>query len=646
MKSISIWAHIRNLRPLAFFFLALCFVLRVAFTVWSIQQGGRLGVLATVEAFIIGPIFDIATFVFIAAPWIIAGAVLPARESEFKLRRGYQRVRAVLLTMMVFVICLSAVSEITFWNEFHSRFNFIAVDYLIYTTEVLKNIWESYPVSWIIAGLIIFSIFAARLVSGRMQTVVVYRGQGLQRMAAIVLIALLCWADFAWFPTGLSSIPGEYETHEIAKNGIYSLFSAYLHNELDYDTFYKTLDVKQAFSLVRAQLATEGTLTNDPISIAHDIHVAGEFAKRNVVLVSMESLSASYLKAYGPGKGLTPTLDRLSNDGLFYRNIFSTGTRTVRGLEALSLSIPPTPGQSIVRRPHNEDLYNLGSYLKSAGYETEFVYGGHGYFDNMNGFFSANGFGIVDESNAAHADVTFSNAWGMCDQDLFRMAIRHADDIAALGKPFFQLIMTTSNHRPYTYPQKVAIPSGSGRDGAVQYADWAISAFLDEAKTKPWYKNTLFVFVADHDAAVAGNTEVPVRDYRIPLIFYAPDFVAPKTETQLGSQIDVVPTIMGLLNASYNSHFFGHDLTRDHSERAVLGTYQKVGLFEDGILTLLGPNKKVDQYKVDAADNQTILNPPRQDLIDRAVAYYQSASYLFKNRLMKSKGDEKIENLH
>ena len=182
----------------------------------------------------------------------------------------------------------------------------------------------------------------------------------------------------------------------------------------------------------------------------------------------MESMSAKYLRAYG-GEGLTPNLDHLLESGLTFDHTYATGTRTVRGIEAVLLSLPPTPGQSIVRRPHSENLFSLGSVLKDHGYDLSFIYGGHAMFDNMREFYESNSFAVLDKGDFSSDQVQFSNAWGICDEDVFHFAVDHANQLHKESKPFFEMILTTSNHRPYTFPDgKVSRPSGEGREAAIR----------------------------------------------------------------------------------------------------------------------------------------------------------------------------------
>jgi phosphoglycerol transferase MdoB-like AlkP superfamily enzyme len=198
--------------------------------------------------------------------------------------------------------------------------------------------------------------------------------------------------------------------------------------------------------------------------------------------------------------------------------------------------------------------------------------------------------------------------------------------------------MTTSNHRPFTYPEGlIDIPSGKNREGAVKYCDYAIGELIRKASTKPWFINTLIVIMADHCAGSAGQSELPFMEYQIPLIIYNPGLIQPQRVDKLSGQIDVAPTLFGLLNWNYESKFFGKDIMkmRPDEERAFIANYQKLGYIKNDRLTILSPQQKVTSYKIDrfsgAIETSTIV----EDVVNDAITYYQSANYIQKNRLNK-----------
>jgi phosphoglycerol transferase MdoB-like AlkP superfamily enzyme len=274
-------------------------------------------------------------------------------------------------------------------------------------------------------------------------------------------------------------------------------------------------------------------------------------------------------------------------------------------------------------------MFTIGQVFWERGYDTKFIYGGFGYFDNMNAFFSGNGFQTVDRADLSPEEISFSNIWGVCDEDLLARVIKESDRSFRGRGPFFSIVMTTSNHPPYTYPQKIDIPSGTGRRGAIKYTDYAIARFIEKARSRPWFKDTIFVIIADHCAHSAGKDDVEVSRYHIPMLVYAPGYIRPGTCETLCSQMDVAPTVLGLLNVSYASRFFGRDILAFPPGRALVGTYEKLGLFTGERLLLLEPVKKVVSYHVSASGTQTRADLDSGLLFD-AVAYYQCASSLIK----------------
>jgi len=305
----------------------------------------------------------------------------------------------------------------------------------------------------------------------------------------------------------------------------------------------------------------------------------------------------------------------------------------VRGLEALSIGVPPSPGEAIVKRPHNQRLFSLGSVLAAKGYQNLFLYGGYSYFDNMRAFFEANAYQVIDRTALTAAQIHHETIWGVADEDLFSLALSEFDQRAATGRPFFGQVMTVSNHRPFTYPEgRIDIPSKSSREGAVKYTDWAIGDFIERTRSKPWFANTVFLIVADHCAASAGRVDLPIERYHIPALIYWPGQVAPARDDRLMSQIDLAPTLLGVLGMSYRSQFFGYDMARlqPGRERTLIATYQQLGLFRDGVLSILKPTRKQLQLVPSANGlDATPLYPPRPELIEQAITWYQSSSDLF-----------------
>jgi phosphoglycerol transferase MdoB-like AlkP superfamily enzyme len=422
--------------------------------------------------------------------------------------------------------------------------------------------------------------------------------------------------------------------NEFAGNGIYQFAVAFVNNELDFYKFYKTIPNEEAFKIVREAL-TDSSATfvgNDLYSIERNITSKGPEQKKNVVLISVESLSGDFMKHFGNTQNITPYLDSLADKSMFFTNLYASGTRTVRGLEALSLGLPPVPGQSIVKRPNNGNMFTLGSVFKSKGYTTQYIYGGFSYFDNMQTFFTGNGYEVIDRSAIAEKDIHYQNIWGVADEDEFTLAINTLDKNAALNKPFFTQIMTVSNHRPFTYPDgRIDLPAAKQeREGAVKYTDYCINKFLKESSTKPWFNNTIFIIVSDHCASSAGSTELPVNNYHIPMIIYSPANIQPSVVKDLTAQIDIAPTLLGMLNFNYKSKFFGQDVlhTPADKRRAFVSTYQGLGFIKNDSLVIQSPVKKVKSYKPNFLTGEAVGISPNEKLEKQAIAFYQVAVWL------------------
>jgi phosphoglycerol transferase MdoB-like AlkP superfamily enzyme len=466
----------------------------------------------------------------------------------------------------------------------------------------------------------------------------------LQRLKIALVLLLLPVISYFTVPlTGYQFSQNTY-LNELAANGPYQFFSAFRNNELDYRHFYKLGDDQQLSTLIRKTLGSENSSfvpvnnSSDLYNIKRFVKASGAERKLNVILITVESLSAEFLKTFGSKENITPYMDKWFDEGLLFTNFYAVGTRTIRGLEALTLSIPPTPGQSIVKRPDNQNLFSLGYVFQQHGYDTAFLYGGRGFFDNMNAFYSGNGYRIVDQTDFTPEELTFTNAWGVSDDIIYNRTLKEADQDYAQHKPFFFQIMTTSNHRPYTYPEgKIDIPSGKGRTGGVKYTDFAMAQFINQAKSKPWFADTLFVMVADHCAGSARRTELPVDKYHIPLFIYAPKYVQAAKNHTLSSQIDVAPTILSFLNFNYESQIYGKDILHMAKDegRALISNYQRLGLFKNNMLSYLSPQQQVDIYD-DPLDKHTMLTSDKAgDLVQEIMAYYQSADYIWTHRLSR-----------
>ncbi len=634
LKNHPLFQH--RFSPVLIAVLLLCFISFLTRLTLLLATSAAIdwSILNVLRIFGTGLLFDLAVSSYAIIPFVIFLWLFPSKWYQKQFNK-------VLLFLYFFIIIatliFNAISEWIFWEEFSVRYNFIAVDYLVYTTEVIGNIKQSYPINILLTLLLSVSIFLTYIIRHLIwqSTAKPFPFKQRTKIAFLILLAPV-FTYFIVKDKWKNQSNNQY-VNELAGNGIYDFGFAFWHNQLDYNSFYKTLPLKEAINLFRSTIIKDSTFQKTKLNYStRNIVSTLKPNRMNVVMISVESLSASFLGSFGNTQGITPNMDSLANEGMLFTNLYASGTRTVRGLEALSLCIPPTPGQSIVKRQDNKNLFTLGAVFKAKGYHSRFIYGGYGYFDNMNEFFSQNGYEVTDRAALKDSEIHYANIWGVADEDLFTLSLRELDKDYKTNKPFFAQIMTVSNHRPYTYPEgRIDIPSKTGREGAVKYTDYAIGKFIREAKLKPWFANTLFIIVADHCASSAGKVELPVDKYHIPMIFYSPSYIMPSKFERLTAQIDIGPTILGLLNFNYQSKFFGQDVfkLKAGDERAFISTYQSLGYIKNNQLVILDPNRKVKTYQPDFVNGNSKLIAPNTNLTKEAIANYQLASYLYEKKL-------------
>lgn len=621
--------------PFLYAYLALGAFARIV--IWSLfGTDSKISLQGLMASLSLGMLNDSIELLYISLPLVCIFCLIPSRVLAKRLVRTSL---GVITFIVVFAALFIAIAEVLFWEEFESRFNLIAVDYLIYPTEVVGNIQESYPLPALFGAITTVALLCwlplwrkARVTlvsSSRHSTAFLSRLGALTTYGAMLIpISFIVSSD-------TFSRSSNRATNELTENGIATFFRAALTQEINYHQFYKSMPSNEAFSTVRKYYESigESFVTTDARSLVrHHPANATNIGKLNVVILVQESLGAQFVGAYGDTRGLTPHLDALSKESLMFRNAYATGTRTVRGLEAMTASFPPIPSESIVKRPGSDHITTLGSIVRRNGYTTSFLYGGYGAFDNMNAYFGSNDFILSDRLDIKNP--SFGNIWGVSDQDLYHHAIQYLDGLAnSSDSPFLSVVLSTSNHKPFTFPSGIPgiQPKGGGREAGIKYADYAINEFFKEAKTKPWFSNTLFVVIADHDSRVYGRAYVPVEHYRIPALFYSPGHLTPAVNEKVFSSLDLAPTILGLLGIEYDAPFYGVDVLRPSipTSRPVMFSHNhNIAWYQDEKLTVLGLGKETHSFTYQ--NGKTTNAPTDEEAGNLLAAHLQSAYELFK----------------
>lgn len=548
--------------------------------------------------------------------------------------------------------------EYFFFEEFRSRFNTVAVDYLQYPQEVFINIWDSYHVGLVLAiclALAVVWVFvASRLFSGMWSRPFTTRRRGLvvATAGAALVFALTPLLAIAASLAGVAHVPLRIQgahisdnrtLNEVANNGGLAFLAAALTHNLDYGAFYKTLPRGEAYERTRRLLSEPGAQFAKDEGASIRRHFAGERSRPrlNVILFLEESFGSEFWGCLGRTNSLTPEMDKLAaTEGMLFTNIYASGNRTVRGMEGVLASFPPLPGESIVKRDRSDNVETLARVLKRDGYSTLFLYGGRGVFDGMRSFAIRNGYERFIEQKH-FLNPAFTTIWGVCDEDLYARTIEECRTLSQSTNPFFATVLSVSNHKPFTYPRgRISEnPDDRKRENAVKYSDYALGRFFDAARKEPFWTNTIFVVVADHGARVYGNQTIPIYSYEIPLLIAGPAVVkAPARLGQLGCSLDVGPTILGLIGRPYESLFFGRDLLKCpvDQDRALLNHNRDIGMLQGDRLVVLGLRQTVEFYAGNPkrVDMKLLTHPVESDhVLERdAMAIFQVADDLYMHQ--------------
>lgn len=581
----------------------------------------------------VGLLADAAMACLLGLPFFLILHHLPG----FLQKRWVSALASVMLLGLLWNLFFSNVAALIFWEEFSSRFNGIAVNYLLFPREVIGNIQQSFNLPLLLPPVIAVSVGVFWLLRPRLKAAIGDAGRASHLRFYAAFIPALLVSGFLVNAAPLN-ISENREANEIANNGYYSFMRAAWTSDAEYDGLYPGMDEAKAIALTRQMVAQDNTRFLTPEgtrSLLRHVDNGDNPNKLNVVLVINESFGSTYVDNLDNTRGeiITPNLTRLSADGLWFTNIYSTGVRTVRGLEALLTSFSPIPGISTARRPGSDGMNSVAFLLKDKGYQTAFLYGGRAVFDNMGHYWENIGFDTVWQQSDI-TDIGFDTIWGAADEYIYDEALRRIETMNGGKEPFFLSLLSISNHRPYTYPEGRIDkdPADKRKENAATYADWSFGRFIEMARKRPWFDNTVFIFVADHGPRLSGQAQVPVARYRIPLLYYAPKHIKSQKIETLGSSLDFAPTLMGLLGISYDSPFFGLDLRRvpKGQGRVVMSHNYAIGFGQKGHVVTIDPTGGSRGYKMPIGMGQLeAADHPDPDTQAKAIAITQTAHHMF-----------------
>lgn len=552
---------------------------------------------------------------------------------------------------IILLIFLEAASP-GFIAEYNARPNRLFIEYLKYPKEVLPMLWNGFRLQVFAAiGLIILSVWAIRLfmkpwLSQERPL------KNLRYWLALPLIILLTafsvrsTTDHRPANPAMFAITSDTMVNSLILNSTWSVFHAIynLKHESTSSEIYGKMPFEQIIEQV--QLTRNGlhdkrpllgdtdipTLTMQNASVSRDKPL-------NLVIVLQESLGATFVESLG-GIPVTPELEKLKSEGWWFENLYATGTRSVRGIEAVVTGFPPTPAQSTVKLSLSQhNFFTLASLLGKQGYSSEFIYGGEGHFDNMRNFFLGNDFETVVDK-ADYVNPVFTGSWGVSDEDLFNKTHEQLMKHHQAGKPFFTLVFSSSNHTPFEFPDgRITLheqPKAS-ENNAVKYADYAYGEFFKKAKASPYWKDTLFLIVADHDIRIRGDDLVPVKNFHIPGLILGAD-IEPRVIKTVASQIDLPTTLISLMGINAQHPMIGRDLSAEPeglAGRAMMQYQENYAWMEGNQAVVLRADKEPTYAIYDKSIKELIPSKKPNDahaMHQRALSHVLLPSLLYREQ--------------
>ncbi|WP_370601277.1 LTA synthase family protein [Pseudomonas nitroreducens] len=555
---------------------------RLALFIYNRELIGTTPASTFVEAFITGMRFDIRVVVYIVAPLVFA--LLSARAM------GWRWLWKAWLTLTASVTLFLGVVEMDFYREFHQRLNSLVFQYMAEDPKtVMSMIWYGYPVvryllAWAFATWLLYLLFRGIDRATRPSAAGSAVAAWYIRIAVMLVVVVLCVVaargtlrqgpPLRW---GDAFTTDSMFANHLGLNGTMTLIKAAedRFGEDRANIWKSTLPDEQARDTVRQMLLTanDKLVDADTAAIRRDFTppAGGTLPVKNVVVILLESFAGHFVGALGGEGNITPYFDKLSKEGLLFTQFFSNGTHTHQGMFATMACFPNLPGfEYLMQTPEGGHKFSgLPQLLSARKYEDVYVYNGDFAWDNQSGFFANQGMttfiGRNDFVNPVFSDPT----WGVSDQDMFARGNEELDKLESTGKPFYALLQSLSNHVPYALPKDLPVERVTGHGSldehltAMRYSDWSLGQFFEKAKKSPYYKDTLFIVVGDHGFGAPDQlTEMDLFRFNVPFLMIAPGIQEKfgATRDTVGTQIDIVPTIMGRLGGETRNQCWGRDL--------------------------------------------------------------------------------------
>ncbi|WMN86105.1 LTA synthase family protein [Vibrio parahaemolyticus] len=582
---------------------------------------------------------DFATLCWLFILPALLSALLPLKG---KIGNSWKWILRLWMVAGLWILVYMELATAPFIQEYDLRPNRLFIEYLIYPKEVMSMLWTGYKLELFIgaAGTAITLIlgwkWSKKLTDSAQQ--INWKWRPLLAILVVLIGVAGARSSLGHRPLNPAMVAFSSDPllNDLTLNSSYSLLFAVnnMKSEKSAEQFYGKMDSQKMLEIVR-ESSKKSNFNPELLPTMNHNSATYTGKPKNLVILLQESLGTQFVGSLG-GLPLTPNLDKLTEEGWLFTQMYATGTRSVRGIEAVTTGFPPSPSRSVVKLSKSQTgFFTIADLLKNQGYHTQFIYGGEANFDNMKTFFFGNGFEqIVEEKD--YRNPGFVGSWGVSDEDLYNKADEEFERLSKDDKPFFSLVFTSSNHSPYEYPQGKIEQYDENymtRNNAVKYSDYALGTFFEKAKKSGYWDDTIFIVIADHDARVSGANLVPVKHFHIPALIIGKG-IEPRKDNRISNNIDMPPTLLSLIGVDAKSPMIGRDLTKPlarEDERAMMQYDKNFGYLTRDNLVVFSPGEKVTTLSYDFENKTMQPLDVEEAIVERAKANALFASKAYKH---------------
>jgi len=542
------------------------------------------------------------------------------------------------LVIALFIECAS----FPFFAEYDLRPNYLFIEYLEYPQEVTSLLFKDYKLQFIAVFILIIATIKIYSKAKFINFEQVFKQNYISRILILAPILLVLFlgirSSLGHRPVNISdALYSENRViNEITKNSLHSLGYAYYSNKKAENNIskYGKIDIKEAYKVASLAIGIDYKDEKKPFYREVKSKLTSK-KQKNLVIFIQESMGAQFTGFIGK-QNFTPNLDKLAQDYLSFINLYSNGTRSVRGLAALTSGTLPINGIEVIKRNKSQEGYfTIASLLKPYGYKSSFIYGGEARFDNMKGWYLGNGFDEVIEQKD-FTNPIFTSTWGVSDEDLVIKANEKFKSYYKNNEKFVSVMFSSSNHMPFELPDgkiefEKNIPKTSV-ENAIKYADFAIGKFFELAKKEDYFKDTVFVVIADHNVRVYGDQIVPIDMFQIPAVIVSSD-IPHQIFTNLTSQADVLATALDLIGIDLSYPILGNSIFKDNKKNINLMIFDEIYAYrKEDKVAILVPNMPIKTYlykdkKLIEIENDLVLEKEALALIYVLDDMYKNKSY-------------------